>query len=63
MRIVEPWVKVEKFDGKEIMKRIERACRTCYRSEGKITEEKIADAGKYTIEKETVIKAEQLHEF
>ncbi len=39
MRIVEPWVKVEKFDGKDIMKRIERACRTCYRSEGKMTED------------------------
>ena len=39
MRIVEPWIKVEKIDGKQIMKRIERACRTCYRSEGKITED------------------------
>lgn len=39
MRIVEPWIQVEKFDGKQIMKRIERACRTCYRSEGKITED------------------------
>lgn len=39
MKLVEPWVKVEKFDGKEIMKRIERACRTCYRSEGKITDD------------------------
>lgn len=39
MRIVEPWVRVEKFDGIQIMKRIERACRTCYRSEGKITED------------------------
>ena len=38
MRIVEPWIKVEKIDGKKIMKRIERACRTCYRSEGKISE-------------------------
>ena len=28
-----------KIDGKQIMKRIERACRTCYRSEGKITED------------------------
>ena len=36
MRIVEPWIKVEKIDGKKIMKRLERACRTCYRSEGKI---------------------------
>ena len=39
MRIVEPWIKVERIDGKKIMKRIERACRTCYRSEGKITED------------------------
>lgn len=39
MRIVEPWIKVEKIDGKQIMKRIERACRTCYRSEGKIAED------------------------
>lgn len=39
MRIVEPWIQVEKFDGIQIMKRIERACRTCYRSEGKITED------------------------
>ena len=39
MRIVEPWIKVEKFDGVKIMKRIERACRTCYRSEDKISED------------------------
>ena len=39
MRLVEPWIKVEKFDGVKIMKRIERACRTCYRSEDKIGED------------------------
>lgn len=39
MRIIEPWIKVEKIDGKKIMKKIERACRTCYRSEGNITED------------------------
>ena len=39
MRLVEPWIKVENFDGVKTMKRIERACRTCYRSEGKITED------------------------
>jgi len=39
MRIVEPWIKVEEFDGKKIMKKIERACRTCYRSEGKVSED------------------------
>lgn len=39
MKLVEPWIKVEKFDGVKIMKRIERACRTCYRSEGNITDD------------------------
>lgn len=39
MQIVEPWIRVEDFDGKKIMKKIERACRTCYRSEGSITED------------------------
>lgn len=39
MRLVEPWVKVEQFDGVKIMKRIEKACRTCYRSEGSVTED------------------------
>lgn len=39
MKIVEPWIEVEQFDGKKIMKNIERACRTCYRSEGLITED------------------------
>ena len=39
MNLVEPWIKVEQFDGTKIMKRIERACRTCYRSEGNITED------------------------
>ena len=39
MKIVDPYIQVEKVDGKRIMKNIERACRTCYRSEGKISEE------------------------
>lgn len=39
MQIVDPYIQVEKVDGTKIMKNIERACRTCYRSEGKITEE------------------------
>ena len=39
MKIVEPWIKVEKIDGIKIMKRLERACRTCYRTEGTITED------------------------
>ena len=39
MKIVDPYIQVEKVDGIKIMKNIERACRTCYRSEGKISEE------------------------
>ena len=39
MRIVEPWIKVEKIDGIKIMKRLEKACRTCYRTEGSITDD------------------------
>ncbi len=39
MEIVKPWIEVENFDGINVMKRIERACRTCYRTEGSITED------------------------
>lgn len=39
MQLINPKIEVEKIDGIQIMKRIERACRTCYRSEGKITED------------------------
>lgn len=38
MEIIEPKIEVEHYDGIKIMKNIERACRTCYRSEGMITE-------------------------
>lgn len=39
MEIIEPWIEVENFNGVDIMKKIEKACRTCYRSEGSITED------------------------
>lgn len=39
MNIIKPKVEVEPFNGVKIMKNIERACRTCYRSEGNITED------------------------
>ncbi len=39
MKLVDPVLYVENYDGKKIMHRIERACRTCYRSENLITEE------------------------
>lgn len=39
MKIIEPEIQIEKVDYKKIMKNLERACRTCYRSEDKITDE------------------------
>ena len=39
MKIVNPYIEVEKIDGIDIMKKIEKASRTCYRSEGSITED------------------------
>lgn len=39
MRIIEPYVEVQSFDGVQLMKNIEKAGRTCYKSEGAITEE------------------------
>lgn len=39
MKIIKPWIEIEKNDGKSIMQNIEKACRTCYRSENLITEE------------------------
>lgn len=39
MKLIEPRVCVESYDSRKIMKNLERACRTCYRSEDLITEE------------------------
>lgn len=39
MKIVDPWIQVEEYDPVKIMKNIERACRTCYRSENLINED------------------------
>ena len=39
MRLVDPVIYVEDYDGVKIMKRIERACRMCYRSEGSMTDD------------------------
>ena len=38
MKVIEPIVEIEKADYEIMMKNLERACRTCYRSEEKITE-------------------------
>lgn len=62
MKLVEPWIKVEPFDGKKIMKRIERACRTCYRSEGNITEDSYKNLIKNCITRghESVLEHEKI---
>ena len=62
MRIVEPWIEVEKFNGVDIMKKIERACRTCYRSEGKISEESYKNLLKNCITRghESVLEHEKI---
>ena len=39
MKIVNPWIQVEEYNPVKIMKNIERACRTCYRSENLINED------------------------
>lgn len=39
MKIVEPRIRVENYDSRKIMKNLERACRTCYRSEDLTTDE------------------------
>ena len=39
MKIIEPKIWVEEYDPIKIMKNLERACRTCYRSEGLITDD------------------------
>lgn len=39
MKIIEPKIEIEKVDYNKLLKNLERACRTCYRSEDKITDE------------------------
>ena len=39
MKIIDPKLYVEEFNGRTIMRNIERACRTCYRSEGLMTDD------------------------
>lgn len=62
MKIIEPRIEVEKFDGKQIMKKIERACRTCYRSEDKITEDSYKSLLKNCINRghESVLEHEKI---
>ena len=62
MKIVKPWIEVEKIDGIKIMKKIERACRTCYRSEGNITEDSYKNLLKNCINRghESVLEHEKV---
>ncbi len=62
MKIVDPWIEVEKIDGINIMKKIERACRTCYRSEGNISEDSYKNLLKNCINRghESVLEHEKV---
>lgn len=62
MILLDPKIEVENFDGKKIMKNIERACRTCYRSEDKITEESYINLIKNCINRghESVLEHEKI---
>ena len=62
MKIIEPWIQVENFDGKQIMKNLEKACRTCYRSEGLITEDSYSKLLKNCINRghESILEHEKI---
>ena len=62
MEIIEPWIEIEPFDGVDIMKKIEKACRTCYRSEGNITEDSYKNLLKNCINRghESVLEHEKI---
>ena len=58
MELVNSYIEVEKYDPKKILKNIERACRTCYRSENLITEDNIIQQNAnfcYLIKDQTLI--------
>lgn len=62
MKIVEPIIYVEPYDGVRIMKRLERACRTCYRSEDKVTEDSYKNLLKNCINRghESILEHEKI---
>ena len=62
MILLDPCIEVESFDGKEIMKKLEKACRTCYRSEGNITEDSYKNLLKNCINRghESVLEHEKI---
>lgn len=62
MKIIEPVVEIEKVDYNKMMKNLERACRTCYRSEDKITEESYKTLLKNSINRghESILEHEKI---
>lgn len=62
MKIIDPMIEVEDYDGIKIMKNIERACRTCYRSEGNITDDSYKNLLKNCINRghESVLEHEKI---
>ena len=62
MKLVNPSIEVENYNGVQIMKNIERACRTCYRSEGNITDDSYKNLLKNCINRghESVLEHEKI---
>lgn len=62
MIILDPSIEIESFNGKEIMQNIEKACRTCYRSEDNITEDSYKNLLKNCINRghESVLEHEKI---
>ena len=62
MKLIDPVVYVENYDAKKMLKRIERACRTCYRSEDKVTEDSYKNLIKNCISRghESVLEHEKV---
>ena len=62
MKIIKPKVEIEKLDYNQIMKNLEIACRTCYRSEDKITEESYKNLLKNCINRghESILEHEKI---
>lgn len=62
MKIIKPKIIIEDLDYTKIMKNIEKACRTCYRSEDKITEDSYKNLLKNCINRghESVLEHEKI---
>ena len=62
MILLDPCIEVESFNGKDIMKKLEKACRTCYRSEESITEDSYKNLLKNCINRghESILEHEKI---